>query len=343
MNLSIDDGEFNFFSDSLAKEEELRRLNDELDLRLDIAENDSSSKYFNDFSFDTGTNKNDERQARNTHRGETEICDQKRGQNGIATDIQKPSQDTYVTGNQRHSQNGRSSAKVKAVQLTSPKSDNSFNGLEDEIQTSNKGGMGPKAIIRVQRARIKALESQRQYVMSEKNDTEELRSQLKGARKENQRLQKYLNEVKSVAEKKRADENSSNDSTENLLLELNEVKRDLASAQKSLKVAESEYKSREVRLSRALEEVEKYKNKITAKATEKKQDNVQIKKDQDILLRKIKLLERQRSDLLMAFKKQMKLIDVLKRQRVHAEAAKLLQFTEENFVKVLDWGAYQIN
>ncbi len=52
---------------------------------------------------------------------------------------------------------------------------------------------------------------------------------------------------------------------------------------------------------------------------------------------KNKLLERQKADLIAAFKKQLRLIDVLKRQNAHLEAAKLLSFIEEEFVKALDW------
>jgi len=62
----------------------------------------------------------------------------------------------------------------------------------------------------------------------------------------------------------------------------------------------------------------------------------QLARDNERLTAEAAALRGQRADLLQAFRKQAKLIDVLKRQKMHLEAARLLAFTEEEFTKTLE-------
>lgn len=94
----------------------------------------------------------------------------------------------------------------------------------------------------------------------------------------------------------------------------------------------------DAKLNRALEEIEKYKLQLRDAKLAETGKTEGIRKDMDRVMEENRKLERQRNELLLAFKKQMKLIDVLKRQKMHIESAKLLAFTEEEFVKTLELG-----
>lgn len=95
-----------------------------------------------------------------------------------------------------------------------------------------------------------------------------------------------------------------------------------------------------------VEELERYKRQLREVKTSDGQRTDDHKKDVDRLMQVSllsidqdnKKLERQNAELLTAFKKQLKLIDILKRQKIHMEAAKLLAFTEEEFIKTLELG-----
>lgn len=95
----------------------------------------------------------------------------------------------------------------------------------------------------------------------------------------------------------------------------------------------------ELRLNRALEEIEKYKLQSQKSNMNVKDLNDQDKRRIEQLNSDNKRLQKQKTELIQAFKKQLKLIDILKKQKMHLEAAKILQFSEEEFINALEWNS----
>uniref|UniRef100_A0A3B1JFB0 Testis expressed 9 n=1 Tax=Astyanax mexicanus TaxID=7994 RepID=A0A3B1JFB0_ASTMX len=115
-------------------------------------------------------------------------------------------------------------------------------------------------------------------------------------------------------------------------------KKELEGMKRAQKQASSSHSAMEVRLNRALEEAEKSKAQLGKIKQSSKDSANQEQQRIEMLQAENKKLEKQKAELIIGFKKQLKLIDILKRQKMHFEAAKMLSFTEEEFMKALDWG-----
>ena len=122
--------------------------------------------------------------------------------------------------------------------------------------------------------------------------------------------------------------------------ELNSVRAELVSNQKSLRSSSADQKSRQLRLERALSQVSKYEKALEAAKFSKRSidaDHSGTNKERRELQSLVHRLETQRRELVFAIKKQQAYIGILKRQKIHADASKLLDLTEEKFIKAVGW------
>ncbi|KAM6150115.1 testis-expressed protein 9 [Erethizon dorsatum] len=213
---------------------------------------------------------------------------------------------------------------------------------DDEIFSGVSKDIGTKAQIRFLKAKLHVIQEELDNVVCECNkkedDIQDLKSQVKNFEEDCARQQRTINIQQSQIEKYKNLFEEASKKCDGLQQQLSSVERELENKRRLQKQAATSQSATEVRLNRALEEAEKYKLELS----KLKQNNKDIANEEhkkiEVLKSENKKLEKQKGELMIGFKKQLKLIDVLKRQKMHIEAAKMLSFTEEEFMKALDWG-----
>jgi len=216
--------------------------------------------------------------------------------------------------------------------------------LEMESQILGGTTIGKDAELRLQRARYKALERNIGHLVESQNEKEkELKEQRAVIKELRLKIKKVEKERDGVSRKLSAEKKQSMDlvkKCKRLEAESYSVASDLRDFKKEHKAKTESMRNAHIRLNRALEDAEKYRNLWAEHKNESKSSSeihnkelVRIKKENRVLIK-------QKNELLSAFKKQNKLIDILKKQKIHWESAKVLQFTESQFVKTLDIGQH---
>ncbi|KAM9408298.1 testis-expressed protein 9 [Pholidichthys leucotaenia] len=206
----------------------------------------------------------------------------------------------------------------------------------------NVGSAVADAQLRVFKAKLHIMQEELDQLSSEyykkEDENANLSTKIKELEEERARLQKTTNIQLTQIEKHRALAEESAKKCDRLQLQVSSLNKDIENLNRSQKQAAAVHNTTEVRLNRALEEVERSKTQLNKMKQMNKDKMSEEHQSKDALLAENKMLKKQKAELIVGFKKQLKLIDILKRQKMHFEAAKLLSFTEEEFMKALDWG-----
>ncbi|KAJ8272389.1 hypothetical protein COCON_G00112480 [Conger conger] len=214
--------------------------------------------------------------------------------------------------------------------------------INDDVMPSVGNEMGSEAQIRFLKAKLRVLQEEVNRLSQEYNKKDDenasLINKLKDVEDDRARLQRITNLQRSQLEKHKVLAEDSNRKCEGLQHEVIALQKEIEGLKRTQKQATTNHSATELRLNRALEEAEKFKMELNKIKQSSKDAASQDHLKMESLQAENKKLERQKAELISGFKKQLKLIDVLKRQKMHFEAAKMLSFTEEEFMKALDWG-----
>lgn len=218
-----------------------------------------------------------------------------------------------------------------------------------DMPLGSPGGATPPAFAvdansRYNKARVNQLQQQldnsEQLRIKLNEHVKSLERELKTEREEGKKTRKQVQlleaDQRRSARRSSAPTNGASD-TAAMQQEIAALKKDQHTSERLVKQAEATSKAKDAQLKRATETIARMKGQMNELLDNKGDGKADDRSRADAAEARVKVLEKQRADLIVAFKKQMKLIDVLKRQKMHIEAARLLSFTEEEFVKALDW------
>lgn len=202
--------------------------------------------------------------------------------------------------------------------------------------------MGTAAQLRYQKARMQVLQEElektRSEAASKASVLQAAEKELKEAQQQRAKLERNEKALQASLEREKAATAEQRQRADKMERELATLRKEAEEVGRGQRNALSELRGKDVRLNRALEELERYRTQLREMREARDGAGQDARADAQRLAAENARLKKRQSDLVLAFKKQAKLIDVLKRQKLHVEAATLLSFTEAEFSKTLELG-----
>lgn len=122
-------------------------------------------------------------------------------------------------------------------------------------------------------------------------------------------------------------------------VELTHLRKDADCVKKELKSSIQTNIILEKRLLKTQCDYETTKSRVIILEKGEKEFQERLRDDRNFWEKQIKILKKQRLDLISGYKKQMMLLNNLKKQNLYLEQAKLIDFSEKEFTRILEWSS----
>jgi len=212
--------------------------------------------------------------------------------------------------------------------------------LEEDIVGASK--MSASSQVKLHKARYKALEKNFHELTGilQQKDRElvELTKHRDILSRDNKKLSRQLSNAQGKVSKADRIAEESENQVALLRNQLNEEKRKFKEIQRLSKDRNQKTRTKDIRLTRALDEAARAKKELLASRSDNQANSTSRIHKISGLQKENKQLRLEKKQLVTAFKKQMKLVDILKRQKLHMEAMQLLSYSEEAFLKLVSQG-----
>ncbi|KAI8832873.1 hypothetical protein BC829DRAFT_408322 [Chytridium lagenaria] len=200
--------------------------------------------------------------------------------------------------------------------------------------------IGTEATLRLLKAKLVVLQEEMERVTTEGMAKDvamvKLEEKAQVAEQERTKTSKTFLALQAQVEKLQRSNEDLKKKNSSLDAECMALKKEVEQKSRMQKQNENDGNAKEMRLNRALEEVERYKGLVTKANAEMKEKTDALKTNLEKLYSDNKRLVKQKAEMIAIYKKQNQLIDILKRQKMHLESATLLKITEEEFVRSLN-------